>query len=129
MPINLPNAKVPQAEPVTLYDQAGEPVGAGLGPSSTPVTTGLVTGGATTGAGTAALAGGTYMWAVPTGTFSGATLQLQSTPDGTNWLSITGASLTAAGQWEVDFGAGELARVLITGGPPSGLTSYLRKVD
>lgn len=102
---------------------------AGPSPSSTPITTGLVTGGASTGAGTAAVPGGTYIWSVPSGTFSGATLQLQGSPDaGVTYLSVTGAVLTAAGQWEVDIGAGELMRVLISGGPPSAIVTNLRKV-
>jgi len=92
-------------------------------------TPGLTTGSAT-GAGTSALDGGEYKWSVGAGTFSGASLQLQSSPDGgTTYYNVDGAVLTAAGEWQISVGAGEKLKVVVTGGPPSGIKSYLRKVQ
>ena len=60
--------------------------------------------------------GGRYIWAAE-GTFSGATLQLQSKNANGTATSITGASLTAAGFVEVMVADGADLRVLITGSP------------
>jgi len=69
--------------------------------------------------------GGRYIWAAE-GTFSSATLQLQSKgPNGTA-IDIAGASLTANGFIEVMIADGSQVRVLVTGSPSamySSLTS------
>lgn len=69
--------------------------------------------------------GGRYIWAAE-GTWSSATLQLQSKgPNGTA-IDITGASLTANGFIEVMIADGSQVRVSVTGSPSamySSLTS------
>lgn len=69
--------------------------------------------------------GGQYIWAAE-GTFSSATLQLQSKgPNGTA-INIDGASLTANGFVGVFIADGSQVRVLVTGSPSamySSLTS------
>lgn len=69
--------------------------------------------------------GGRYIWAAE-GTFSSATLQLQSKgPNGTA-IDIAGASLTANGFIEVMIADGSQVRVSVTGSPSamySSLTS------
>lgn len=56
------------------------------------------------------------------GTFGGATVSLeQRAPDGTSWLAITDASLTAAGSFVVSLAAGVEVRAVVTGGAPSAL--------
>lgn len=69
--------------------------------------------------------GGRYIWACE-GTWSSATLQLQSKgPNGTA-IDIVGASMTANGFIEVMIANGSQVRVLVTGSPSamySSLTS------
>jgi hypothetical protein len=66
------------------------------------------------------VAGGTYVVSAD-GTFGGATLQLQlRSPDGTSWLTIADAVLTAEGSYVIDLGDGEI-RMAVTGGTPSAL--------
>lgn len=69
--------------------------------------------------------GGQYIWAAE-GTFSSATLQLQSKgPNGTA-IDIAGATLTANGFVSVLIADGSQVRVLVTGSPSamySSLTS------
>ena len=75
------------------------------------------------------VAGGSYTWSAA-GTFSGATLTLQSLgEDGTTAVD-TGATLTATGTYAdvLEIGDGTSVRVAITGGPPSGITSRLRVI-
>lgn len=84
----------------------------------------LLTNASTTGS-YAEVVGGRYIWAAE-GTFSSATLQLQSKgPNGTA-IDIAGASLTANGFIEVMIADGSQVRVLVTGSPSamySSLTS------
>lgn len=55
------------------------------------------------------------------GTFSGATLALQFLgPDGVTWVTPTSASLVAAGGFIFELSPVDI-RVLVTGGPPSGM--------
>lgn len=96
-------------------------VGAGVGGAVT-----LLSNASATGAASDPLAGGSYLWAAQ-GTFSGATLTLQSLgPDGSTYMDVT--TLTAAGQKEIRVGVGEVLRVSVSGGPPSGIYSTLRRV-
>lgn len=68
--------------------------------------------------------GGTYV-VTADGTFGGATLQLQlRSPDGSSWIDITDASLTAEGAFTVDLPRGEV-RMTVTGGTPSALYANL----
>lgn len=60
------------------------------------------------------------------GTFGGATVTLQLlSPDGTSWLSITDAALTAEGAVIVALGGGSRVRALVAGGTPSALYANL----
>ena len=73
--------------------------------SSTPFV-GLLSANAT-GDGTSGLAGGKYQVSV-VGTFGGATVQLQFSPDGganPTWLDVSGASLTALLNYNVAGGS------------------------
>lgn len=82
----------------------------------------LLENASATGSGVRVLLKGTYVWSA-VGTFSGATLTLQVLgPDGVTYIT-TAATLTAAGTAELRVGAGSTVRVLITGGPPSGIYS------
>lgn len=73
------------------------------------------------------IAAGVYCFAID-GTFDGATCTLQMlSPDGTSWLSITGAAFTAEGTVIVEL-PGARMRVLVAGGPPSAMYATLKKV-
>lgn len=111
--------RVVQVDPTTLDDIAG---GAGASGAVT-----LLSNASATGSATSAMAGGTYLWQYQ-GTFSGATLTLQSLgPDGSTYQDV--ASVTSAGQQAVLVGQGDILRVSISGGPPSGIYSVVRRVS
>jgi len=60
------------------------------------------------------------------GTFGGATITLQLlSPDGTSWLAIDDAALTAEGAVLVGLGASSTVRALVAGGTPSALYAEL----
>lgn len=87
----------------------------------------LLSNASATGDPTDPLTGGTYLWQYQ-GTFSGATLTLQSLgPDGSTYQTVTTA--TAAGQQSILVGQGDILRVSISGGPPSGIYSIVRKAS
>ncbi len=75
--------------------------------------------------------GGAYLWTVEGGTWGGATATLQQLKlDGTTWatiLTVNGgdAALTEDGELRVALKQGVTIRVLISGGPPSGINSTL----
>jgi len=74
------------------------------------------------------VSGGRYIWAAD-GTFGGDTLQLQFLgPDGTSFINVIGASLTAEGAFEVLIANGSTMKVTVTGGGASGLFSTLTSV-
>lgn len=71
------------------------------------------------------VSGGTFSWAV-SGTFGGATVKLQLLgPDGTTYIDIPSASMTAAGVMSVDIAGGATVKAVITGGAPSAMFSTL----
>lgn len=85
----------------------------------------LLTNVAVTGAAVTGIAGGEYLWAVA-GTFGGATVKLQYLgPDGTTYIDVPSASLTAVGAVLVRIGANASVKAVVTGGTPSGLYSNL----
>lgn len=87
----------------------------------------LLSNASATSSPTSALSGGQYIWKV-TGTFSGATVTLQSLgPDGSTYQDVT--SLTANGQAFVNVGVDEVLRATVTSGTPSALYSTLSKVS
>lgn len=72
-----------------------------------------------------AVLGGRYIWSA-IATWSGATAQLQFLgPNGTTWVDVAGAVLTADGAVGVFIANGSSVRVLITAGPPSAVYSIL----
>lgn len=71
------------------------------------------------------IGGGTYSWSVA-GTFGGTAAKLQLLgPDGTTWIDIPSATLSAAGVMSVDVAGGASIRAVLTGGTPSGIYSSL----
>lgn len=86
----------------------------------------LLTAGAATGA-AFPWPGGRGVFTVPSGTFNGATVQLQWSPDGTTWLNVdlsgdTYVTLTAAGSGVFELPACNI-RAAVSGGPPSGINA------
>lgn len=77
--------------------------------------------------------GGRGAFSVPVGTFSGATVKLQWSPDdGTTFLDVdrsgdTYVTLTAAGSGLFDLPVCKI-KAVITGGPPSGVYAYAASV-
>jgi hypothetical protein len=73
--------------------------------------------------------GGRGTFSVPAGTFSGATVKLQWSPDdGTTWLDVdrsgdTYVTLTAAGGGLFDLPVCKI-KAVVSGGPPSGIYAY-----
>ncbi|WP_374601050.1 hypothetical protein [Niveibacterium sp.] len=64
---------------------------------------------------------------VASGSFGGATLQLQGLgPDGATWVSV-GAALTSAGQTVFEMPPGQI-RILVSGGTPSALYAQAARV-
>lgn len=60
------------------------------------------------------------------GTFDGATVQLQlRSPDGSSWLDIDDAALTAQGAVVVTLGATSEVRAAVSGGTPAALYAEL----
>lgn len=75
--------------------------------------------------------GGRGTFSVPIGTFGGATVALQWSPDGTNYLAADQGgtaytTLTAAGAGGFELPPG-LIRAAVTGGTPSGLYAYAQR--
>lgn len=91
--------------------------------SSTPTT--LLTNAAATGS-AVAWGGGDAEWAVWGGTWSGATATLQGLLATGVWSDVVGATLTANGSFIVSLTARDY-RVAISGGPPTDLSSDLRR--
>lgn len=77
------------------------------------------------------LSRGTYIWSGNGGTWNGASAQLQSlSVDGSTWINVPGALLSADGQFTVDIGDDTKVKVLITGSPTgAGLTFSLARVQ
>ncbi|QIG74348.1 hypothetical protein EVC08_036 [Rhizobium phage RHph_N65] len=77
--------------------------------------------------------GGRGVFSVYAGTFSGATVKLQWSPDdGTTWLDVdntgdTFVTLTAAGSGLFELPACSI-RAFISGGPPSGIYAVAKSV-
>lgn len=62
------------------------------------------------------------------GTFNGCTVKFQWSPDDTNWADISGASLTAAGQVNIEAAGGYVrANVASAGGSTSITAGYVRR--
>lgn len=73
-------------------------------------------------------AGGKGNFAV-VGTFSGATVKLQALgPDGTTYIDVPNASLTAAGMALFELPAGQVKAVVTGGTSPSGLYAKAARV-
>lgn len=77
--------------------------------------------------------GGRGAFSVPAGTFSGATVALQWSPDGTNYLAAdqggtTYVTLTAAGAGGFELPPC-LIRASVVSGSPSGLYAYAQRVN
>jgi hypothetical protein len=109
-----------------IQDVNDEP-GVGLIPSMSlgGATYGLLNNASATGSPTGPIVANSYIWAVA-GTFGGATVKLQYLgPDGTTYIDVPSASLTAAGAIEVRIGAGAIVKAVVTGGAPSALYSNL----
>lgn len=77
--------------------------------------------------------GGRGVFSVPAGTFSGATVKLQWSPDaGTTFMNVDGGSdvyvtLTAAGAGLFELPPCQI-KAVITGGPPSGVYAYAQSI-
>jgi hypothetical protein len=85
------------------------------------MTTQLFTAQTANGSTQAVPVNGRHVSFVAAGTFGGATLTVEVSPDsGTTWVS-TGTTLTAAGAVEVTYGEGLLLRVTLSGA--TGTTS------
>lgn len=85
----------------------------------------LLSNAAVTGTAVTGVVGGSYIWSVA-GTFGGATVKLQALgPDGSTYLDVPSASMTAVGQLGVAIGANATLKVVVTGGTPSALYSSL----
>lgn len=75
------------------------------------------------------LVGGSYVLAA-SGTFGGTVLKLQLLgPDGTTWIDIPGATLSAAGALAVDLSAASEVRGVLTGGTPSAFYATLEAIN
>lgn len=61
-----------------------------------------------------------FVW----GTFGGATVTLQISPDGVEWFDVSGVSVTAKGALNVEFRA-RFVRAVITGGAGVTLQALL----
>lgn len=78
--------------------------------------------------------GGRGVFSVYSGTFSGATVKLQWSPDdGTTWLDVDSAATTFVTLTAVGSGLFELPacmiRAFVSGGPPSGINAVAKSVD
>lgn len=92
------------------------------------MTANLLSNASTTGEAIGIGKGGAFA-VVGDGTFGGATLQLQLlSPDGSSWISITDATLTAEGAFVVDLPDGATIRMLVSGGAPSALYASIGSV-
>lgn len=84
----------------------------------------LLTNASASGSAVGPINGGSYEWCT-TGTFGGASLQLQALgPDGTTYINV-GSAVTSAGCTGVVLGRNAQVKVTVTGGTPSGLFSSL----
>ena len=74
--------------------------------------------------------GGTYQLIVSATAWAGATAALQvKNSDGAYIAMGAGASFTADGTAAVVIGDGATVRMVITGGPPTAVTAWLRRAD
>ena len=93
----------------------------------------LLSNAAATGSGVS-WPGGRGVFSVYAGTFSGATVKLQWSPDdGTTWLDVDSAGSTYVTLTAVGSGLFELPvctiRAFVSGGPPSGVYAVAKSVD
>lgn len=62
------------------------------------------------------------------GTFDGATVKLQASPDGTNWTDVPSASLTAAGRYAIPAMVYKYARANVSNdGAGTSITAVLQR--
>jgi hypothetical protein len=84
----------------------------------------LLSNATTSGSPVGPVAGAAYEWCT-TGTFGGASLQLQALgPDGVNYMNV-GSAITSAGCTGVVIGQNATVKVTVTGGSPAALYSSL----
>lgn len=106
-----------QAERVQI-DVTANQVQVGGGPYA------LLTNASAAGAAVPNVMGAAYEWCT-TGTFGGASLQLQALgPDGSTYMNV-GSAITSAGCTGVVIGQKATVKVTVTGGSPSALYSSL----
>lgn len=129
MPIERPKVGIAdndqmRAQPVIVVNAAGEY-------SSGKFNYTLLNNVAATGSGVGLIAGGNYIWRVEATNWNGATATLQYQQlDGVTWTAVRNSTpadvaFTANGVVAVTIGDGSIMRVLITGGPPTGVRSNL----